>query len=767
MARFPLRSSLSICAIPLLMGLLTADARAQQAAPAVRQQSKGPVGYVNPFIGAIGLMLTATSPSVQLPYGMMRIVPITTGGPDSYLARQIAGFPAGGVVLMPAAGELTTPAASVASDFDRDFETVTPYYGSNVLDSYDVKVEYTVANRAAFYRIAYPTGSSSHLVLMAGPGGEIAATGRDTVSGFSGSGGVRTYFYAVFSRPFSTSRSWNTAGAARRGSSGRGPRVDGVGMALDFAPAPGERIGVRVGMSYISVEQARRNLLADIPRPNFDQVKTAARATWNRELGKIAVRGGTEKQRTIFYTALYRSMGRPNDMTEEGGQYFSGADGKAHPADGAHFYLNDNFWDTHRTLHPLQTLLDPKRQEAMASSLVRMYEQSGWLPTCPSTGGDRGVMIGHHASPFILDLYRKGFRDFDVEKAYAGMRKNAMEATLLPWRRGPLTVLDRVYLEKGFFPALARGEKETVTEVHPSERRQAVAVTLENCYDDWAVAQLGAELSKGDREYFLKRARNYENLFDKRIGFMAPKSADGNWVEGYDPKLGGGQGGRDYFAEMNGWTYTFHVPHDVAGLIRLMGGREAFVAKLDALFAEDYDGSKYRFLGQFPDSTGLIGQYAQGNEPSFHILYLYNYAGEPWKTQFRLRQAMDMWYGDGPLGIPGDDDGGSTSSWYVFSAMGFYPVTVGVPAYNIGSPIFDEVKLTLHDGKVFTIVAKGVSRQNKYIQSAELNGKPLNRPWFNHSDIAQGGALVLQMGPRPNQAWGSAPDAAPPSITAD
>jgi predicted alpha-1,2-mannosidase len=246
---------------------------------------------------------------------------------------------------------------------------------------------------------------------------------------------------------------------------------------------------------------------------------------------------------------------------------------------------------------------------------------------------------------------------------------------------------------------------------------------------------------------------------------MAPRSSEGDWVAGFDPKLGGGQGGRDYFTELNSWVYTFNVQHDVSGLIQSLGGREAFNAKLDRLFVEQYGTSKYRFLDQFPDATGLVGQYSQGNEPSFHIPYLYDFSGQPWKTQRRVRQLMDVWYGDGPLGIPGDDDGGATSSWYVFSAIGFYPVCPGVPVYEVGSPIFAKTAIHLSNGKVFTIVANHVSGRNKYIQSAELNGKPLNKPWFLHSAIAGGGSLVLEMGDRPNTNWGSQAEDAPPSMS--
>ncbi len=488
------------------------------------------------------------------------------------------------------------------------------------------------------------------------------------------------------------------------------------------------------------------------------------------------MKGGTEEQRTIFYTGLYRVLANPSNTTEDG-KYFSPTDKQVHPADGHGFYPGGGgLWGSYRSLYPLLLLLDPAQQVDFVRSFLTLYDQTGWM-----LGTGRTSMIGHHVAALVLDTYMKGYRDFDIAKAYEGLKKNAMEATMLPWRDGPLTSLDRVYLEKGFFPALRKGEKETVKEVNPFERRQAVSVTLEAAYDDWCTAQVARVLNKQeDYEYFMKRARNYENVFDKRVDFMAPKTADGKWKydeKEFNPIWAGGQGGRDYYTEMNAWIYTFHVPHDVAGLINLMGGREKFAAKLDALFQEQYggyngdpargavNGTKFFFLGQFPDQTGLIGNYSQGNEPSFHIPYMYNYAGEPWKTQRRVRDIMKIWYNAGPLGICGDEDNGEESSWYVLSAMGFYPVSPGRPVYDIGSPIFEETRLTLAGGKVFTITARNVSAVNKYIQSAQLNGKPLNKPWFEHGDMVNGGTLVLDMGPRPNTAWGSAPEAAPPSLS--
>ena len=735
-------------------------------------RQKEPVDYVSPNIGGIGQLLTATIPYVQRPHGMARLAPITTPGiTDRYLADKIYGFPIGAATLMASVGDVGTRLETYASEFDHDFETATPYYYEADLQTWGIKSEFTATEQAAYYRFTFPSSQHAHLVLAAGEEATLEVTGDDTVQGSQRIVGTvgktsdtdketREYFYAKFSRPLHSYQTWKGSDLSHAAEQ----TGDNIGIVTDTSTTAGEQIEVRVGISYISTEQARRNLEREIPGGTFDQVKSQTRQIWNKALTGIDVTGGTERQRTIFYTALYRSLGRMTDITEDG-KYFSGYDHSVHDAGGHDFYIDDGLWDTYRSLHPLQLLLNAHQQEDMVRSYLRMYEQSGWLPSFPSAAGDQAVMIGHHAAPFILDVYAKGYRDFDANEAYTAMRKNATEATMLPWRRGPLTSLDHVYFDKGFFPALLPGESETVPEVTP-EKRQAVSVTLENSYDDWCVAQLAKALGKqSDAAYFGKLANNYRNVFDTSIGFMAPKSADGKWIAGFDPKLGGGQGGRDYFTEVNSWTYTFNVQHDPPGLIELFGGRDKFNAKLDRLFVEQYSTSKFSYLGQFPDATGLVGQYAQGNEPDFHIPYLYDFSGQPWKTQRRVRQLMDVWYGDGPLGIPGDDDGGATSSWYVFSAMGFYPVCPGVPAYEIGSPIFDKTAIRLGNGKLFTIIANHVSDRNKYIQSAQLNGKPLDRAWFPHSAIVNGGSLVLEMGDKPNTRWGSGQEDAPPSTS--
>lgn len=469
-------------------------------------------------------------------------------------------------------------------------------------------------------------------------------------------------------------------------------------------------------------------------------------------MNQVKVKGGTTAQQRSFYTALYRCYERAVDITEDG-QYYSGYDKQVHK-DKRPFYVDDWTWDTYLALHPLRMILNPAKEEDMLQSFVHMYEQSGWMPTFPVLFGDHACMNGFHSSVVMLDAHRKGLKNFDIEKAYEGMRKNATEATMLPWRNGPKTALDDVYHNKGYFPALRPGEKETEPVVHSFEKRQAVAVTLGGAYDDWAVAELAGDLNKkDDQRLFAPRAKNYKNLWNADKQFFLPKDGNGEWID-INVKYDGGLGGREYYDENNGWTYLWQVQQDIPGLISLMGGKDAFEKRLDQLFREPLDMSRYAFWSKFPDATGLVGQYSMGNEPSFHIPYLYNYTGAPWKTQQRIRFLLDAWFKDNIFGIPGDEDGGGMSAFVVFSSMGFYPVTPGIPEYTIGSPVFENVSIALPNKKQFTVIAHNSSVVNKYIQQAKFNGKPLNKPTFTHQQLTEGGTLELFMGPKPNKSWG-------------
>jgi predicted alpha-1,2-mannosidase len=493
-------------------------------------------------------------------------------------------------------------------------------------------------------------------------------------------------------------------------------------------------------------------------------VAKRGREIWNSALGKIAVDGAMESDRKVFYTSLYRTYERMIDITEDG-KYYSPFDNKVHEDEGA-AYTDDWVWDTFHATHPLRILLDPEMENKMIRSYLWYATQSKekWLPTFPTIMGDLHSMNGNHAVAMLADAYVKGLRGFDAELAFSRAKASLTERSLLPWTKTPNTALDTFYYTNGFFPALNPGEKETVASVHGWEKRQPVAVTLAKSYDDWALAQLAKALGKNEEhDQFKKLSFNYRNLFNTATGFFHPKNAEGKFIEPFDYRFSGGIGARDFFDENNAWVYRWEVYHHINDLISLMGGKDKFIENLNATFREPLGKSKWEFYAQLPDQTGNVGQYSMSNEPAMHIPYLYNYAGQPWMTQKRIRQLLKYWFRNDLMGVPGDEDGGGMSAFVVFSSMGFYPVTPGLPVYNIGSPLFTRTKITLGNGKIFEIEARGNSDLNKYIQSAILNGNTWNKAWLHHSDIVKGGKLILIMGEKPNPAWGSSPSDAPPS----
>ena len=581
------------------------------------------------------------------------------------------------------------------------------------------------------------------ILLKANGKGEIDIK-DGALCGYDNFAGIKHYFYLEFdAQPI---------------------QVDSLSHSLVFAEFPESEdvVNVRYGISYIGVEQAKRNLYNEINDFNLEKLASQARDKWNDVLGKIKIEGGTEDQKTTFYTALYRAHERMINISEDG-KYFSAYDGKVHEDNGVDFWVDDWVWDTYLALHPLQVLLNPEAQEQKLASYIRMYEQSGWIPTFPCVFGDAHCMNGNHAAGVFTDALNKGLR-FDVERAFEGMKHTVMTESMIPWYRGPKTALDDFYHENGWFPALHPGEKEEFTEVGPFEQRQAAAVTTAASYDDWCIAQLAKHLGKDeDYRFFQDRSYNYRNVFNKETHFFHPKDKDGKFIEPFDYIFSGGIGARAYFDENNAWTYNWDVRHHIQDLIDLFGGNTPFIERLDQLFVEDMKMSKWQYYALHPDATGNVGQFVMGNEPSFHIPYLYNYAGQPWKTQKRIRMLMESWFRNDLMGVCGDEDGGGMSAFYVFSALGFYPVSPGVPVYTIGSPLFDKSEIQLANGKVFTMIAHGVSWENKYIQSAKLNGAEYNKTWFTHEDVMKGGTLELFMGDRPNKKWGVGEGANPPS----
>jgi len=715
--------------------------------------------YVDPNIGSVAPLLTTLTPTVHRPHSMVRVFPVTKPGlNDRFLSDRIYGFavnmPAyrmGHVTeLMPSVGKFVPDRNKNASTYDHDLEEVHPWHHRVFLEDSEIGAEWTTTEKTVIYRFKFPERDSCLIIFRSSGKAFMRSDGGKRINGWEEFKNTRQYFYAEFSRPFIEVRTFGSGEVKCE------PETEGnaVGMFVRFE-ASEKPVEVRIGISYIGEQQAALNLKKETGSKSFENICEEGHRIWAKELGKIQVEGGTERGKRIFYTSLYRTMERMVNISEDG-RYFSGFDRKIHDDGGRPFYVDDWLWDTYRSLHPLMLILNPDQQADMIESYVRMYEQSGWMPGFPQFYGDFPAMIGFHSAALAWDAYQKGIRNFEVEKAYEGLRKNAVQGTMLPWRTGPMCSLDSFYLDNGWYPALPEDSTETVGMVDHFEKRQAVALTLEHSYDDWCLAQLAQATGKNeDYTYFLKRSENYRNVFNPETGFFAPKMADGKWIEPFDPQLSGGIGSRSFYTENNAWTWNFSVPHDIPDLIDLLGGKEAFVERLDALFNEPTHISKWQFMGKFPDATGLNGMFVAGNEPSFHIPYLYDYAGQAWKTQRRIREIMDLWFDDTPLGVPGDEDGGGLCSWYVFSAMGFFPVTPGSGEYAIGSPFFEKVKISLPNGKSFMVIAKNCSKKNKYIQSATLNGKELTKPFIKHADIMEGGRLYLVMGSKPNKKWGN------------
>jgi putative alpha-1,2-mannosidase len=726
-----MKNSMFCFAVILLLRFgFIVDSKAQSGTMG-KSKVKEPIDYVNPNIGSIGQLLVSTDPIVQLPQGSVKL----SSNPwpeivDRYLADKIFSFSLRDVPryttktipswIMATTGNIEVTPAKIASNYDHDFETVTPYYSALLLEDYDINVEYTATEEAAYYRFTFPKASDSHILL--GSNANFSVVNENTIEGQEALGNRVFYFYAKFSKPFTSFGTWKDDKVFQQSNTQSG---NNVGVFTNYATSKGDQVDVKIGISNESKEAAQQNLEKEIPAWNFDEIKNIAKDKWKKSIATVEIKGGTESQRTIFYTALYFAGGGEN-------------------------LLGRMRLSKEKSIERAQKYASLSRNEL--------------FPSVSSAGG----MFQHGNIVFITDIYQRGIQNFDIKGAYENMKAEFLESTKLPWRKGPITELDSFYLKNGFFPAIPPGKEEWVPEVHKFEKRQSVTVTLQAAYESWCIAQIAKALhNDADYEYFNKHAHDYQNVFNTQTGFMAPKTADGKWIVPFNPILSGGQGGRDYFAEMNSWIYTWYVSHDIQGLINLMGGRNNFINKLDDLFIEQYEIPKYHFLSQFPDMTGLIGNYAHGNEFSRQIPYLYNYAGAPWKTQKRVRDIMDIWYGTGPLGICGDEDSGLLSTWYMYSAMGIYSdlMIPNYPIWLIGSPIFEKVTINLGNKKTFVIEAKNVSAQNKYIQSATLNGEPLNRPWFEHSILVKGGTLVLNMGPRPNKQWGSSPEAIPPSMS--
>jgi predicted alpha-1,2-mannosidase len=711
-----------------------------------------PVDYVNPYMGNISHILVPTYPTVHLPNSMLRVYPER----DDFTSDLLRGLPvivtshrgSSAFNISPVSGNGDLPAVG---SYSYDQERIRPYSYGVYLDEPQVEVSFAPGHRAAVYEFVFEKKDEKHLIILNTRNGGITIDEKG-VSGYQYIGGNRRGAMKVYVF-FETEQKPVAVGVLKDGkidASLKSAEGRNSAVALDFGAAT--KVRLRYGVSFIDAAQAQTNLQKEINTYDSHEIAQQGRKEWNEALGKISVEGGTDNEKAVFYTSLYRTYERMINISEDGRFYNAFAGGRVESDGGKPFYTDDWIWDTYRAVHPLRILIEPERELDMIQSYIRMAKSSeeGWMPTFPEITGDSHRMNGNHAVAVVWDAYSKGLRGFDLKEAYLACRSAITESTLLPWVRAKATELDVFYKEKGYFPALKTGEKETVPQANGFEKRQPVAVTTGTSYDHWCLAMIAKELGlEDDYQSFLKSSFNYRNLYNAETGFLHPKDCEGNFIEPFDYRFSGGAGLRDYYDENNGWTYRWDVQHNPEDLIELMGGAEKFVNNLDRTFREPMGMGKSAFYEKIPDQTGNVGQFSMANEPSMHIPYLYNYAGKPWMTQRRVRQLLKMWFRNDLMGVPGDEDGGGLSAFVVFSSMGFYPVTPGSGNYSIGSPIFSRTVIDLGNGKRFEIVATDCSDENKYIQSATLNGKPLNTPSFAHKDIADGGKLTLKMGNRP------------------
>jgi predicted alpha-1,2-mannosidase len=737
---------------------------------------------VDPFIGTGGE--GHTFPGAVVPFGMVQLSPDTRIQPRNKGYGWAAGYrhddstivgfshthfsgtghsDLGDVLLMPIAGDVRLergdpdqPGSGYTSRFSHDTERAEPGYYAVTLDDYGVRAELTASARVGMHRYTLPAGKPAHVLLDMRtsmydyPGkvswSRIRVRPDGTVTGFretrGWAPGRQLYFAMRFSRPLightldDTEENVPYKGFPPPGEKDPAARaqIEGRQLVASFDFGNGAGAGgpllVKVALSPVSEDGAIANLDAEAPGFDFDGMRTAARAQWAQALGAVDLGQDTpEPMRKAFYTALYHAFQGPSLFMDADGRY-RGPDNAVHQAKGYTHYSTFSLWDTYRALHPLLTLLQPKQRTSdIVNSLLASRRESpyGILPVWAFHGLETWCMIGYHAVPVIADAYMKGIRGFDADEALDAMVTSATY--------GPYDGLKQ-YMELGYVPIDEEGE--------------AASKTLEYAFDDWTIARMAGAMGRKDvAATFEKRAGNWKHAFDPGTGFMRARKRDGSFRTPFDPDASGY--GTDY-TEGNAWQYSWYVPQDVAGLAAAHGGVDKLLARLDDVFDAKVDPATFAHM---EDITGLIGWYAHGNEPSHHVAYLYAYAGQPWRTQARLKQIMDTQYKPTPDGLAGNDDLGQMSAWYVFTALGFYPVAPGSNEYIIGRPFLPRAELHLPDGKRFTIVADGLDDAHPYIGAATLNGKQLDRAFLKHAEIMAGGELRFSMQAEPNKAWGA------------
>lgn len=712
------------------------------------------VQYVDPMIGTLGQ--GNVIPGALAPHGMVRVSPNTREAPGSidayeYGRDRIDGFahahlegPGGSnngyshVLLAPTIGEIAVDPEHYASTFSHDDEEAAPGYYAVTLGAPGIRAEVTAAPRAAVHRYTFPATDRANILLDLGYsrgeslGGALEVVDDHTLRGCGiytmhplihmfialqdgYTSEMRVCFHAVFSRPFEAWGTWGPAGPVSGAGDAEGA---GIGAWVTFTTAEAEAIEVRVGLSYIDEDQALANRTLDLADRSFEAVREETAAAWNALLNRIRVEGGDDDDRVVFYTALYHSLMQPADLTEAGGLYAINADGtpRVETAEGWRYHTDDwCMWDTFRTSHPLGTLVEPERRDDLIRSMLRWYTLGGWLPKCTwRAAGYSRVMIANPAVPILADAMAKGFHGFDWDLAWEAAHKAATEDIVNPGAGGLCGYMNlgtpQDYIELGYVP-------------HECDTTQAASMTLEHAHDDWCTAVIAEAVGRSeDAAAFRARAGSWENHWNPATGFLQGRHADGTWLEPFDPADGDEFNG---WCEATSWIYSWFVPHDVEGLIDVMGGSEAFVEKLDQYF----DG----------------GHHDPSNQPGFHVPFLYNIAGAPQKTGARVRALREDHFLPTPDGLPGNDDAGAMSAWYVLAAMGLYPICPGDPTWQLVPPAFDRITLHLQPdfapGEAFTIERSG---HGDRITVATLNGVPLGRTWLHHEEIVAGGALVLE-----------------------
>jgi predicted alpha-1,2-mannosidase len=732
-----------------------------------------PVELVNPLMGtdSKGSLSTGnTYPAIATPWGMNFWMPQTgkmgDGWAYTYNSDKLRGFKQthqpspwindyGQFAIMPVTGKVKFKEDDRASWFSHKSEISKPYYYSVYLADHNVTTEITPTERAAAIRFTYPKTDSAFVVIDALDKGsyiKVIQSERKIV-GYTtkNSGGVpsnfKNYFVLTFDKPFTYVATFKN-GELKAGEAEAQDKH--VGAVIGFATVKGEKVNVKVASSFISPEQAELNLQKEIGSSNFDVVKEKAKAAWNKELGRIKVEGGTSEQTRTFYSCLYRTMLFPRKFYEYDAKgavvHYSPYNGKVLPG---YMFTDNGFWDTFRATFPFFNMMYPSMNAHIMEGMVNAYNESGWLPEWASPG-HRDCMIGSNSASLIADAYLKGVTGFDVNKAYEALLKNADNA-------GPLTSVGRAgvkyYNELGYVPYDVNINENT-------------ARTLEYSYDDFTIYKLAKALKRPQSEIdrFAKQARNYRNVFDAETKLMRGKNKDGKFQTPFNPFKWG-----DAFTEGNSWHYTWSVFHDVQGLIDLMGGKKTFVDMLDSVFSmppvfdDSYYGGTIHEIREMQIMN--MGQYAHGNQPIQHMIYLYNYAGQPWKSQYWLREVMNRLYSATPDGYCGDEDNGQTSAWYVFTAMGFYPVCPGTQQYVVGAPLFKKTTVTLENGKQLIVSAPKNSDANRYIKGVTFNGQPYTNNWLDHNAIMKGATINFDMDAVPNKTRGISDKDVPYSLS--